>query len=154
MARSGEPSRGSGAIGAAVLATGQQILGCGMDSVGLLNLVSRSNAWLSERHNAIARNVANVNTPGYRAVDVPTFSDALGAAGGELVRSHPAHIATGQGVAVVAQSESEEGGEATYSGNTVSLEKEMLKAGEVSGKFALGTSVYKSFHRMIISSAR
>ena len=125
-----------------------------MHSDGIFNLASRSNAWLSERQSAIARNVANADTPGYRAVDVQPFLQVLAAAGGNVAQSHPAHMAVGSAAALSAESEAEEGVIPTHSGNTVSLEKEMLKAGEVSGKFALGTSVYKSFHRMIISSAR
>lgn len=125
-----------------------------MLSNGLLNLVSQSNAWLSERQAAIARNIANANTPGYRAVDVQPFDEVLATSGSDLSKSHAAHISVGPTSNVLAVSESEDGMSSTYSGNSVSLEKEMLKAGDVSARYALGTSVYKSFHRMIISCAR
>lgn len=124
-----------------------------MQSEGVLSLVSRSNAWLSERQSAIARNVANVNTPGYKAVDVKPFAEVLATVGNDLARSHPGHLAI-ETAALAIVADAEEGSIMTHSGNSVSLEEQMLKAGDVAGKFALGTSVYKSFHRMITSAAR
>ena len=44
--------------------------------------------------------------------------------------------------------------EITHSGNNVSLEQELLKAGEVNRAFRLNTSLAKAFHRMILTSAR
>jgi flagellar basal-body rod protein FlgB len=42
----------------------------------------------------------------------------------------------------------------THSGNSVSLEQEMIKGGEVSGAFRLNTSILKAFHRMILASSK
>jgi flagellar basal-body rod protein FlgB len=44
--------------------------------------------------------------------------------------------------------------EVSYSGNNVSLEQELIKAGEVNRAFRLNTSVAKAFHRMLLTSAR
>jgi flagellar basal-body rod protein FlgB len=41
-----------------------------------------------------------------------------------------------------------------YSKNSVSLEQELIKAGEVNRQHSLNTSVVKSFHRMLLSSVR
>ena len=41
-----------------------------------------------------------------------------------------------------------------HSGNSVSLEKEMIKASEVNRSYKLNTSVVKAFHRMLITSAK
>ncbi len=40
------------------------------------------------------------------------------------------------------------------SGNNVSLEQELLKAGEVNRAYRLNTSIAKVFHRMIMTSSR
>jgi flagellar basal-body rod protein FlgB len=43
------------------------------------------------RQAVLAANVANLDTPGYRSVDL-RFQDALGEAGVDLSRSHPEHL--------------------------------------------------------------
>jgi flagellar basal-body rod protein FlgB len=40
------------------------------------------------------------------------------------------------------------------SGNTVGLEDELMKAGEVRRGMEINTSVVKSFHRMLMMTAR
>lgn len=42
----------------------------------------------------------------------------------------------------------------THSGNSVSMEQELIKAGEVNRAFRLNTSVAKAFHRMMLASAK
>ena len=49
---------------------------------------------------------------------------------------------------------SEEPWEITHSGNSVSLEQELIKAGEVNRAYRLNTSVVKAFHRMLLASAK
>jgi flagellar basal body rod protein FlgB len=45
-------------------------------------------------------------------------------------------------------------GEKVHSGNTVSLENELLKLGETNSQFALDTGLIKSFNRMIMASLK
>ena len=42
----------------------------------------------------------------------------------------------------------------THSGNSVSVEQELMKAGEVARNHALNTSIAKSFHRMYLASLK
>ncbi len=44
-----------------------------MEPVHLFDLVSRNNKWLSVRQTAVAGNIANANTPGFKAVDTEPF---------------------------------------------------------------------------------
>jgi len=44
--------------------------------------------------------------------------------------------------------------EQTHSGNTVDVEREMMKAGEISREYSLNTSIVKAFHRMMLSVAK
>ena len=125
-----------------------------MQPVGILNLISNTNQWLSQRQGAIAQNVANANTPGYRSVDVRAFSDVLESPELSLSMSHAHHMGADNAVSGGLEFQPVDSDVVNHSANTVSLEAEMLKAGEVSERFALGTSIFKSFHRMIISSAR
>ena len=40
------------------------------------------------------------------------------------------------------------------SDNTVVLEEEMLKAGQIGSSYQMNTSIVKAFHRMILMAAR
>jgi flagellar basal-body rod protein FlgB len=41
-----------------------------------------------------------------------------------------------------------------HSGNSVSLEQEMLKAGDINRDYSLNTAIVKSFHRMFMTSLK
>ena len=44
--------------------------------------------------------------------------------------------------------------ETTHSGNSVSLEQELINAGDVNRAYKLNTSIAKTFHRMLLASAK
>jgi len=48
-----------------------------MESVHLFELASQQARWLSARQVTVAENIANANTPGYKAADVPPFEAVL-----------------------------------------------------------------------------
>ena len=48
-----------------------------MSDIYLFQVASQKSQWLSARQTAVASNVANASTPGYRAVDVQPFSAVL-----------------------------------------------------------------------------
>jgi flagellar basal-body rod protein FlgB len=41
-----------------------------------------------------------------------------------------------------------------HSGNSVSLEQEMVKGGDVNRDYSMNTAIVRSFHRMLLSSAK
>ena len=60
-----------------------------MGPVQLFELASQQAHWLSARQVAVAENIANANTPGYKAADVPPFriqSELDQATGVDLVK--------------------------------------------------------------------
>ena len=118
------------------------------------NIVSRHNTWLAVRQTAIGSNIANANTTGFRAQDVQPFEMAVEQARLALAATQPGHLAAGPKEAPTIELRREEPWEVTHSGNNVSLEQELLKAGEVNRAFRLNTSVAKAFHRMIMTSAK
>ena len=81
----------------------------------------------ARRHAAIAANIANVDTPGYKAVDV-TFRRALEKAGMNLTRTNGAHLSSRAQRAKfdIVQI----GGSARRDGNDVNIEHEMVKLAE------------------------
>jgi flagellar basal-body rod protein FlgB len=125
-----------------------------MDSVYLFALASRHNQWLSVRQSTIAGNVANANTPGFKALDAQPFEDVLQSTALAMTATRSQHLAPTQGGVQTTEVGADEGWEVTHSGNTVSLDQELLKAGEVNRSFALNASILKSFHRMLLASAK
>lgn len=97
--------------------------------MGLLDAVDRSIApavgglhYRASRHGAIASNIANADTPGYRAVDV-SFAGTLGRAGLPLAVTHPAHR---RGVRLSgADRVVLSGGEPRRDGNDVDVDRQM-----------------------------
>jgi flagellar basal-body rod protein FlgB len=120
----------------------------------IFDIVSRHNNWLAVRQTAVAGNIANANTPGFRAQDVQPFEMAVEQARLAMTATQPGHLSSGPPDAPAVEVARENPWETTHSGNNVSLEQELLKAGEVNRAFRLNTSLAKAFHRMILTSSR
>ena len=125
-----------------------------MSSLYLFNLVSQHNQWLSARQSLIAGNIANVNTPGFKALDLEPFEMVLENTKLQMKGSEPGHLAPEQGVSGSAEPTKSATWDILHSGNDVSVEQELLKAGEVKRAYSLNTSLLKTFNRMLISSAK
>ena len=125
-----------------------------MSPIQLFNVVSQHNRWLSVRQTTIAGNVANANTPGYKALDVEPFQMAVEQARLAMAATSPAHMTSADTSAPATDVRKEEPWDVTYSGNSVSLEQEMIKAGDVNRAYRLNTSVIKAFHRMLLASSK
>lgn len=117
-----------------------------MGQINLFAVASQQAQWLSVRQSAIAQNVVNANTPGYKAVDVTPFERVLeqaqfdAASGSEGIQRASMRL--------------EKSVEVKPSGNSVSLEQELIKADEVNRAYSLNTSIVKSFHRMLMMSVK
>jgi flagellar basal-body rod protein FlgB len=48
-----------------------------MQPLQLFDLAFRQNEWLAQRQSVISQNIANANSPGYKAKDVESFEDAM-----------------------------------------------------------------------------
>ena len=126
-----------------------------MNPVNLFDLASQQARWLSVRQSTVASNVANVNTPGFRTTDVEPFEQVLDKSRVTMAATHPTHISLGSTRDQFAVSEVADKGAANLpSDNTVVLEDEMLKAGQIGTSYQLNTSIVKAFHRMILMAAR
>lgn len=95
------------------------------------------------RQAIMARNVANADTPGYRAGDLRDFTESYARAGNvTLRRTDPRHLA-GAGPDLTDRI-IDAGGEPSPNGNTVSLEGEMLRQAQIRKQHDLAVTVYKS----------
>lgn len=127
-----------------------------MTDLQVFSIASRQARWLADRQATVASNIANASTPGYKAVDVAPFQTVrMGQSGGDLIKSHPRHLDIhGLSGSNPAPTHLDPVGKISHSGNTVSLEHELMKGGEVARAYALNTNVVKAFHKMLLMSVR
>ena len=107
----------------------------------LLEVASLQARWLAARQAVTAENVANASTPGYRARDVAAFDEVLARF-------------SGAGQSKVQAAFDSNSWEVRPSGNSVSLEEEMVRAGGISRSYALNTGIVSAFHRMTMQALR
>lgn len=109
----------------------------------ILTMAGAMSSNASTRLAAIAQNVANADTPGYRAKDGPDFAESYGSADGlRLKQTRPGHLPAG-GANLSALSD-RVGGHMSPNGNNVSLEDEMMRAAQIRQDNDLALSIYKS----------
>lgn len=125
-----------------------------MGPLALLGLAAQHAKWLSVRQAAVSQNLANVNTPGFRAQDVRPFQDVLQRVQADLATTHAGHIAASPLGSSTAALKQDDGTDVTVSGNSVNLEQELLKAGEINRSYAMNSGVVKAFHRMLLASVK
>lgn len=117
----------------------------------LFSAMSKRMAWLGQRHQVLAQNIANADTPGYAAQDLkePQFGVLLRGAGGRLtmVTTAAGHLggATSAKPAVEKSADSER----KTSGNSVVLEEQMMKVSKTAMDFQLATNLYRKHIGMI-----
>jgi flagellar basal-body rod protein FlgB len=120
----------------------------------VLQLASQSAQWLSARQSLIASNVANANTPGYRAVDLQPFSAVLDSTQVTMVTTNPAHMTPTQEEFASARVVESDSPDETLSGNSVNLEEEMIKLGDVNREYSMGTNIKRAIHQMLMSALK
>lgn len=118
--------------------------------------IGQSMKHLSERQRVIAENIANSETPGFkaRAVNEPDFSSlvaAYGGSGGKPRIARPQIQLSGSMAALGARAPQAGGSivlesdisETKPDGNNVTLEDQLLKMGAVQSDFAAMTNLYR-----------
>lgn len=105
-------------------------------------------AWLNERQSVLAQNVANADTPDYRARDLKPLDFktmvAGSAPGVRLATTDPRHIAMGtDGDATGFKADPSKSLEVSPSGNGVSLEEQMMKVSETRVSYEMALNLYQ-----------
>jgi flagellar basal-body rod protein FlgB len=121
-----------------------------MQPMQLFDLAFRQNEWFAQRQSVISSNIANANTPGYKAKDVESF-DAAMETSGSMAATDPQHFGSSDVDAVRNQDSGPGQAEVLVSGNDVNLEQEFLKSNDVMRGYTLNTQIMKSFDRMLQS---
>jgi flagellar basal-body rod protein FlgB len=107
--------------------------------------------WHQQRQQVLAQNVANADTPNYRARDLrtPSFAELLGRTSSlALATTRPGHLQH-SGAATGFRVETDAKTELSPSGNGVVLEDQMLKVSGTANDYALTTNLYKQHLAML-----
>lgn len=96
------------------------------------------------REGAVATNIANADTPGYRAKDVVSFADSYRTEHAQPMRAtRPGHIGA-NGAYTVSVIKDPAPDSTSPDGNGVSIEDEMVKAVDVKRQHDRALAIYKS----------
>jgi flagellar basal-body rod protein FlgB len=125
-----------------------------MKPIYIFDVASRHNAWLAERQGLIAENVANASTTGFKARDLKPFIETLDETKLELAQTSKAHLTISPGQIGEPDVDYAAVQDATHSGNTVSLEREFGKAGDVGRAYSLNIGIMKAMNRMLLMSVK
>lgn len=127
-----------------------------LNDLSFFNLATRRMNWLGARQEVIAQNVANANTPGFKAQDVSTFADVMRGSGGTMLRTTSSkHIpnlggSAGDGIRKL---DDETAYETSLDGNTVSLEQQTINATDTAENYRLAAQLYRKGHEMLTLAA-
>ena len=109
-------------------------------------------AWTGERHAVLARNIANLDTPGFQASDSRDFQHMLtGATGVQPARTDVAHLA---GTIDPGLSGRPVRGSVTRTAdkNAVRLEEQLMKVADTETLHSTVTAIYKKYVAMFTST--
>lgn len=116
-------------------------------NLDLFRVAGQMAAHAGTRQASVAMNVANADTPGYRASHVAPFSESYRAdTAGRLKRTRPGHMVTGS--ANMRPNEAALSAEPSPNGNSVSLEQEMLESVDAAREHSRALAIYR--HSMTI----
>ena len=105
-----------------------------LTDLSMLRLSSTMADHASQRHALISENIAQADTPGFRARDLPVFSDVFDAQTMTVTSDMRVEVRNDN---------------LSPNGNSVSLEDEMMRAAQVQNDHALAMSMYKSTLTML-----
>lgn len=123
----------------------------------VLSALRRQMTIAAAKQAVAAGNLANINTPGYKAQDADfseTLNDKLGAAG--VMKTTNARHMQGA-IAPSTSSKEAEGLAARLDGNTVQVDRELLTMNQAAGEFARAQTALAAKFRLVryaISEAR
>lgn len=127
--------------------------GMNLNSIPFFELLNKRLAWLSQRQDILADNVANADTPGFKARDLkePSFADLLRGTASDPSRpvaTEPGHIGASAQQAAF-QVIDDPDAKPTLNGNAVDMETEMMKVSKTGIDYQFAISLYKKQIGMI-----
>lgn len=125
-----------------------------LEDLQLFSMTQKTMDWLARRQSVLAENVANANTPGYRSKDLKplSFKDTLTqpATAVQATVTNPVHVAaTIEKPLANDTAKDRRPEESKPDGNTVLLEEQMEKIGQVKSRYELAASLFQKNLGMI-----
>lgn len=121
------------------------------EKIEMMRMARAMTAHAAERQVVVARNIANSDTPGFKARDVEDFAARYRDTLPEPRKTRARHIATpGWSPAAARQVATETG--VSPNGNSVSLEEEMVKLAETRREHEMSIGIYRSALNMMRTS--
>jgi flagellar basal-body rod protein FlgB len=123
--------------------------------LSIFSVLSLHVDYLSQRYNVAAKNVANVDTPGFKAQKIADFELTMNSVGGlQLARSQANDFSASDSGSPTYEISPQKNSEVKDSGNDVNIDKEMSEVGETSRQFAVDMNLEKTFQRMFLASLK
>jgi flagellar basal-body rod protein FlgB len=114
----------------------------------IFDLAEKRLAWASERQAVLARNIANLSTPGFQAKDSPNFQSILGGTlGVQPARTDPNHMAGTVDPGSTARTVTENAAR-TADKNGVRLEEQLMKVADTETLHSTVTAIFKTYVTM------
>lgn len=118
-----------------------------------LQLTSMANA-MAERAGArmgvVAQNIANADTPGYKAMDLPSFAETYQDKSPPMRSTRAGHMTADDQAAEPILRRAKGGG--APNGNTVSLEQEMVKTATIRQDHDMALAIYRNTSEILRAS--
>ena len=125
-----------------------------MQPLQLFDTAFRQNEWLAQRQSVISANIANANTPGYKAKDIESFDEVMRKSLPMAV-TDPQHLAPGDvGGRRDQRCSVGPGGGICSPGTASASRSEFLKSGDVMRSYSMNTQIIKAFDRMLQSATK
>jgi flagellar basal-body rod protein FlgB len=133
-----------------------------LQGLKLFRALGENMQWLGQRQRVLSQNVANADTPDYVANDLKPidFRHALrqssSSAGGAvpMARTEGTHLAGTKAGGQFRGGDDRTVYETTPTGNSVTLEEQMLKVSDTSEAYKLTTQIYKKYNSMLRLAVR
>jgi len=125
-----------------------------LKSLNLFQAVKKRMDWLAQRQEVLSQNIANADSPGYRARDPTPYNLK------DLIRRESAQLnmaSTGEGhlggrrkqIRDFAERPDRKPFETAPAGNSVVLEEQMAKVGETGANYKMATNLYRKHVGML-----
>ena len=119
--------------------------------IPLFDLADRRLSWIGQRQQVLSQNIANADTPGWRARDLKPFAEHLARGTGLApARTDAGHIAPAGNAPKPGKHQV---GEHSPDGNAVSLDVELAKVADTESAHSLVTGLYQKYLAMFRTAA-
>ena len=122
--------------------------------MSFFEIASKRMQWLGARQQVVAENVANADTPEYKARDVSDFAQMIEGAtrGRGPVKTDPRHISASSNGDGVRIEQDRDAWDQKLDGNTVVLEQQTIKSAEISENYRMAAQLYRKGYELLTLS--